>query len=75
MNLECIHLMDPGTCSICIRGRTSTGRLIADEPEATMRSRYDSRCLRCDGHIDVGDEIGLHQGIWIHLSHFDGSVL
>jgi hypothetical protein len=66
---ECIHELDPPTCSIC-NGRDRRSQRVETRPEAVIESRFDSRCDYCDRRIQVGDSIGLSEGSWLHVSHF-----
>jgi hypothetical protein len=75
MNEACIHELAPATCVLC-NGRVPAGRRrIAEPPEAVIRSKFDGRCDRCDSTIREGETIGLFQGSWIHLSHFEDEDL
>ena len=71
----CIHELAPATCVLC-NGRIPAGRRrIAEPPEATIRSKFNGRCDRCDNPIWTGAGIGLYQGSWIHLTHFEDGDL
>ena len=72
---NCRHGMEPGTCALCnAPHRMTKHRKIVDAPEATIRARFDSECDRCEGDIIEGTELGLHQGSWIHLHHFEEGI-
>ena len=63
MSEECIHGLDPQTCSICLHQD--------DVPETfTATAKYEGRCFICDDLINVGDVItsndAVHNGAWIH---------
>jgi alkyl hydroperoxide reductase subunit AhpF len=63
---ECIHLLDPATCTLC-NGRAKRE---ADAARAVVRifgARYTGQCKACDGPIYPGRRIAeLGDGSYVH---------
>jgi hypothetical protein len=67
---ECIHDLEPATCSIC-NGRDRRDRTIVGPRPHSITSRFDSRCDFCDRRIREGDAISPSEdGTWIHSNHW-----
>jgi hypothetical protein len=63
-NDECMHLLDPATCTIC-NGREKRQRVTQSWSDP-FHARYDSRCIRCDERINEGDLICFNGDIAVH---------
>jgi len=64
MSDECIHLLDPSTCTICNgRAKRERARTTWSNPFA---ARYPGRCFVCDERIDEGDQIRFSDGAVAH---------
>lgn len=66
---DCIHDLDPTTCSIC-NGRERRVRTVQSKPDIVITSRYDGSCGFCERSIVVGQRIGKTDDVWVHAYHF-----
>ena len=68
---ECMHLLDPATCTIC-NGRdkreTQQRRHHMDStyPASVVVARFEGWCDECHGTIESGQDIIAADGRWIH---------
>lgn len=63
---ECIHLLDPATCTIC-NGRDKREREAARTVVRTFAARFGGTCRRCDEGIEPGSLISeLGDGSYVH---------
>ena len=53
---ECIHLLDPATCTIC-NGRDRREKAAAMAERRVFPARFDGWCSFCQSAINVGDLI------------------
>ena len=54
---ECIHLLDPATCTICNGRQRREAREAHTAWSAPFRAKFDGFCRSCDVTIDQGDLI------------------
>lgn len=59
---ECIHLLDPTTCSLCRpKGKTRAMRDFRQARRSIhasgFQAQYDGQCFECGGDISAGDYI------------------
>lgn len=71
---ECIHLLEPSTCTIC-NGRDRQRVRLKETPRSTTRARFVGRCDACDLLIHEDELLGLIDGSWVHLYHFEDGGL
>lgn len=64
MSDECMHLLDPQTCTIC-NGREKRER-VTQSWSNPFTAKYDGYCTRCRGSIDAGDQICISDGAVAH---------
>lgn len=58
---ECIHLMDPASCTLC-NGRAAKERKEAEQAPRTFPAKYEGQCPACDLPIYVGQMVAWREG-------------
>lgn len=58
---ECIHLLDPSTCTIC-NGRDKREAEAESSRYKMFPAKYAGRCSACRFSISIGDLIGWREG-------------
>lgn len=80
---RCKHDMLPGTCSWCkgirdsavekLLGTAGDGRpghaADLEVGGVTLEAEYRTRCLACEGWIEIGEEIVNSDVGWVHADH------
>lgn len=60
MDAECIHLIDPATCTICNgsdRKRRLEARREAEAISYVFPAKWDTACMRCQDRLWVGASV------------------
>lgn len=58
---ECIHLLNPATCTIC-NGRERRERETHTEGRREFPAKYEGQCPTCNLPIRVGDTVAWRTG-------------
>jgi hypothetical protein len=66
---ECIHLLDPATCTLCNgrekREREEAARIVVESHP--FRARFDGRCRACfDGFTEGELIVRINDGLYAH---------